>query len=840
MPKFSSMKATAKAASPVISINPGCWFERSFPMNAIRSIFFFLSRSLLLLIGILLLTIAIPRTDQWNMSLIDFQDGKEKEVIISFPAVKEFTLFSIIKFPIHVSPKAIFITAIIALLALMLLTPSGRMAAINCLRKVRALPFVLLSMGVLIFTLTPTVLPRRNGMNIVLYLTFGSVGLLSSLIGIYPLIVWLGKHRAGQVIRHAVERVVFFFYSINIRYFLIAVFIVAFAITNLLSYFMFEHVPHLGDSIDQVFHGKIMALGKLTVPSHKYREFFSYGNMINDGKWYSQYPPAHSFLMMFGVVLGVTWLVNPIIGSLSIIMFYFIGKEVYDERTGRLAALLGLLSPFVIFMSSGFMSHTSVMFFASLFVLFFIRTVKNGRFYHPLISGSSLGMALNGRPMTALAICIPFAIYAVVLLIKGFRKYMVRFSIMFVTVSAFVGILLLFNYLTTGDPLLFGYIAKFGDGHYPGFGHSPWGKPHSASMGLTQNLNNLNGLNKYLFEWPIPNLFFVFLIFATMTRNKWDYLFISSFWSLSIAYFFYFFQSWYLGPRYLYEVSSMVILLTARGILRTPVLVNETFELNASPTRVKASVGTAIAICTLIALSFNFPTFVKFYSENYRGVNTLVFEAVKENNIENAVVFVRSNYQAVYVANSPLCDGDVIYVKDLGLKNRLMMDYYPDRRYYIADNSEIQEIFPPSDEDVIEAESLKVVDSSGDKAVQQDMSGVGPYWSDNSQLHAETDAKDDYIVLAFPVTAKGLYNVSICLTKAGDFGRMQFFMNGEPVGKVFDGYNGKVVHSGVLSIGETYLYDGENQLRVQIADKNKRASDFRFGVDCFIIKQVSD
>ena len=39
------------------------------------------------------------------------------------------------------------------------------------------------------------------------------------------------------------------------------------------------------------------------------------------------------------------WIVNPLMGSLSIITFYFIGKEIYDERTARIAALLGLPLP---------------------------------------------------------------------------------------------------------------------------------------------------------------------------------------------------------------------------------------------------------------------------------------------------------------------------------------------------------------------------------------------------------------------------------------------------------------------------------------------------------------
>jgi len=660
-------------------------------MNIARKIWIFLSRACLLLIGILLLAIAIPRKDQWSMALISLQADKGSEAVINLP---------IVEFPIHTSPGTIFITAGAALLALMLLTSAGRRAAINCIRKIKPLPFVLLSIGMLIFTLIPTILSKRNGMFVVLYLAFGSVGLLFSLVGIYPFVVWLGKYRIGEITRGVIRSIVFFFYNVRARYFLCAIFILAFTVTNLFCYFIFEHTPHLGDSIDQVFHGKIFALGRFTVPSHKYKEFFSYGNMINDGKWYSQYPPMHSFLMMIGVMLGITWLINPLIGSLSIITFYFIGKEVYDEKTGRLASLLGLLSPFIIFMSSGFMSHTSVMFFAALFVLFFAKTIKRGKFYYPLISGASLGMALNGRPMTALALSIPFAVYAVILLVKSFSKYVLRFVVMFITVSVFVGILLLFNYLTTGDPLLFGYIAKYGEGHYPGFGHSPWGNPHSVSRGLTQSLNNLNGLNKYLFEWPVPCLFFVFLLFATMTREKWDYLFISSFWALSIAYFFYFFQSWYLGPRYLYESSFMIILLTSRGILRMPTLINNTFGLETPPGRIKAAVGTAIVICTLIALSFNVPPFAKFYSNSYRGINTLVFKAVEKNDVKNAVVFVRSYYNAAFIGNSPLCDGEVIYVRDLGEKNRLMMDYYPDRKYYIADNSEIFEVFAQTENEI--------------------------------------------------------------------------------------------------------------------------------------------
>ncbi|MFC1716343.1 glycosyltransferase family 39 protein [Candidatus Poribacteria bacterium] len=782
-----------------------------------RKIWLIFSRTCFLFLGILLLIIAIPHKHPWNMSQVGVQADKGL-VTIDFPVIKT---------SIQIHTWNVFIAAGIALFALVLLTPSGRRAALNCFRKIRPIPAILLAMSALIFTLKPT----RNGMPIVLYLTFGSVGLLYALAGVYPLVIWLGRYRISGFVRRVVGNVSSFLYNVDIRYFLGVIFVLAFTATNLASYFIFEHIPHIQDSLDQVFHGKMFASGNLTVPSHEYKEFFDFTHMINDGKWYSEYPPGHSFLMMLGAFLSMPWIINPLMGSLSIITFYFIGKEIYDERTGRIAALLGLFSPFIIFMSSEFMSHGSALFFMSLFILFFARTIKRGRFHNPLIAGASLGIALNGRPMTAFAMCVPFAIYSAILLIKDLRTYVSRFSIMLITVCAFVGILLLFNYLTTGDPMLFGYEAKWGKGHNPGFGHSGWGNPHTPSKGLRQNLNNLNAINKYLFEWPIPCLFFAFLLFATMTRDKWDYLFIGSFWTLSIAYFFYWFQDWCFGPRFMYESSVVMILLTSRGILRTPELVNGVLGLKTPANRVKATVGAAIVICMIIGLSFHIRPLVKLYSKNYWGVNASVLKAVKRDKIENAVVFVRSYYGAVLPANSPTFDGDVIYARDLGMKNRLMMDYYPDRKYYIADGLKIGAVVPPAkDEIIVEAESLKIVDSSGDNAKPQNMKGYGPFWSGDSQILATTNAEGDYVTVAVPVEKDGIHEVSVCYTKADDYGQLQL--------TVFDGYDRRVLFNGRLGMGKIHLNSGENLFRFQVVGKNQASENFYFGVDCIILRRV--
>ena len=102
-----------------------------------------------------------------------------------------------------------------------------------------------------------------------------------------------------------------------------------------------------------------------------------------------------------------------------------------------------------------------------------------------------------------------------------------------------------------------------------------------------------------------------------------------------------------------------------------------------------------------------------------------------------------------------------------------MMDYYPHRKYYIANGSHIGQITPHAKgELVVEAESLKATTSSGDKAQTQDMRGFGPFWSGGAQILVLTNAENDFATLAVPVDKDGMYAVSLCYTKAHDFAQL--------------------------------------------------------------------
>ena len=448
------------------------------------------------------------------------------------------------------------------------------------LQDTRVFLFRLCTLSIFLFTMKPT----SGGWPVILYLILSSAGILLVVIGIYPLLSGLPRIQDSLMV--VGRRLCHVFYTIRPGIFLLFIFLFVFILANLSSYFLFNRIPHVTDSVLQVFHGKIFATGHLTAKSHPLKEFFNINplminDMRGDGKWHSVYPLGHSFMMMFGAFIDAPWVINPLLLALTVLLIYFLGKEIYDERTGRLAALLGALSPFMLFMSSEFMNHVSTLFYATLFLLFFAKTVRGGKWYNPVLAGIGVGMMMNTRPYTALALAFPFGVYSLWLLIRSFRAYFWRMALLVFVIICFLGIMLAFNYATNGSPTLFGYVAQFGKDHNPGFGKSGHGGTlHTPQMGYAASLQSLNVLNKCLHGWPIPTLMFALILFLSGRKNKWDYLLVSVPFSLAFAYFFYWYTSWEcgLGPRFLYESSAMLILLTARGILCLPDFVQKVLK----------------------------------------------------------------------------------------------------------------------------------------------------------------------------------------------------------------------------------------------------------------------
>jgi len=349
-------------------------------------------------------------------------------------------------------------------------------------------------------------------------------------------------------------------------------------------------------------------------------------------------------------------------------------------------------------MSSEYMNHTTAMFFFLSFALFLVRSIRTGRISSAVIAGASLGMVAAIRPYSAAFLGLLFALYALYEIIRR-PKELWRTAVGFtVAIGAVGGLLLMYNYLTNGDPLLFGFEVLYGPNVRPGFGHAAWGVPHNAFRGLLQTMNNLNGMNKHLFEWPAPSLLLVFLLFVSGSRNKWDYILIGTFAAVVIAYFFYWFQDLCFGPRFLYEPAAALILLTARGILRLPEVVRGAFGFDVSVKRIRVATMGFMAILFGLGFWANIPPHLRHYGNSYWDVNRDVLNTLEAKGITRGLILTRTNFGGVLPANSPMLKGELIFARDFGEKDSALVKLFPQYTPYIAVGTDIQPYVPPSRE----------------------------------------------------------------------------------------------------------------------------------------------
>jgi hypothetical protein len=480
--------------------------------------------------------------------------------------------------------------------------------------------------------------------------------------------------------------------------------IFVFVFTNLVSYLLFGHIPHINDEIGYLFQAKIFALGKLYAPSPCGGEAFNFPHVINNGRWYSQYPPGFPAILLFGLIVGAPWLVNPLLAALSVIVFYVLGREIYGEAEGRLTAVLGSFSIWFLLTSSTMLSHTSSMLLFSLFLLFLFKSLRSPTLGNGIAAGLSLGGALLIRPYTVAAISVPLVLYLALRSIR--RPGMSRRNL-----AGFVALLLvaiagimIYNQLTNGHPLKMGYVVRYGEAHNIGFGRAGYGQtPHTPGMGAFLIGKNLAAINKYLFGWPLTSLLFlipfVFPLGEDRKRAEADLLIVASFVSLAAGLFFYWGSYVFLGARMFFESLPLLLLMTSRGILKTPSFFKRFFP-RAAVKAVKIALAWTLALLMIFGFGFTFPRWLKpphsesyaeIVDQNFRGVTDRINRALTDLQLGKSLVIMKFLYSprpefpdglwgSGFLYNDPLLRNTVIYAKDRGLDNLGLFACYPERR----------------------------------------------------------------------------------------------------------------------------------------------------------------
>lgn len=462
--------------------------------------------------------------------------------------------------------------------------------------------------------------------------------------------------------------------------FLLVLFGLSVLYSAILAYFSHGSFPMSGDGYAYLTQAKIMAQGRLYVDSHPLRQFFDCDYIVNNGKYFGCYPLATPFFLMLGVLVGMPWLVNPVVGSLALIVIYYLIKQFFTPEAARYGVYFILLSKFSSsYINTTYLSHPTSLLFISLFIYLFITGLNRRWNYRLFLAGLALGGAVYARPLTAAAISAPITLWG---LYKLFRRNWPYRSIGVFLAGLMIpmSLLMLTNKIQTGNPFVMGYQLQF---RSPGFQEG-----YNLMQAVGTMLWRLRAIEYMVVFQPLSVFIpLLFVVFAFKGRNKYPYLFLGLLVMLCLAYLPLSTSIWDL--RYYYPPLIYLIGLIPWGVYRF------------SRISIKRGWGFSyrhvLTLLLLLILSFKLWGLYQWGlapSKSFERLK-LPYDTVEQAGIRNAVIFIRDIenelYPQWYTRNSLDYSDDVLYALDLGAENKLLMDYYPKRKYYIYDKGQLEQ-----------------------------------------------------------------------------------------------------------------------------------------------------
>ena len=484
------------------------------------------------------------------------------------------------------------------------------------------------------------------------------------------------------------------------RWLILFICLLAFGAAAAVSFFAFERLPHLEDEVAYLFQAKTMALGRLTVPSPSHPDAFWTPFVLDyRGQRFGKYPPGWPSVLALGVLAGVPWLVNPLLAALALYLVYRLGQSLYDDRTGLLAAGLGLASPLFLVLSGSYLSHLVSLVYLLLFSLWFLWTAQGRSAWFALGAGLALGLAFLTRSLTAVAYATPFALYGCLQVVRRRQAHWPRYLLVALAGGAVAALLPLYQWAVTGDPWLNPYLLwwpydRLGFG--PGIGAMPGGhSPFYAWINLKQDLSRAA---TDVLGWPALSWLPLLLGLALRPRRGRDWGLLAPFACLVVAYLFYWIGSpsrlW--GPRYYFEGFAGLWLLSAVGLWKV-----WDWAKGRHPWLRPALVGL-LALLFAVNLAANLPPRMA-EAHGFYGITRAQKQPIEEADLHNALVIVYADrwleYGALLAEMSPLLDDDVIYARGSGPEaDAAVIADFPGRTVYYLCRGELSpasEFEPP-------------------------------------------------------------------------------------------------------------------------------------------------
>jgi len=463
---------------------------------------------------------------------------------------------------------------------------------------------------------------------------------------------------------------------------------------------VFESMPHIEDEMAYVWQAQAIAGGRLTLPSPPEAKSFLVPFVVDyQGQRFGKYPLGWPALLAVGVFFGLRAWVNPVLAGLAIWLTYRLGKRLFGEIVGLLAAFLTLSSPFFLLNTGSLLSHPLGLVLSTAFALGWLHTwdADNPGGWLPLVTSAlSLGLLAFTRPLTAVAVCLPFVLHGLYLLARRGWPDRRRLLVFILLVLAVGGLIFVWQFAVTGDLLLNPYTLwweydKVGFG--PGVGRLERG--HTLSQAWINTRFSLRVGWSDLFGWgTLSWLFLPFGLLSLLVQRQWKALLpLGVFPALVVVYLAYWIGSSLFGPRYYYEGLYSLTLASALGIAALagwPTQPGEAWSSYARWNKARPLLATAVLALLVSANAFFYAPIrlggmFGLYGVTRARMEPFLSQQAKE--MAPALVVVHpgkwTEYGSLLELQDPFLDAPILVVISRSEQvDQALALHYPGRRLY--------------------------------------------------------------------------------------------------------------------------------------------------------------
>ncbi|WP_336327912.1 ArnT family glycosyltransferase [Halovenus sp. HT40] len=280
-------------------------------------------------------------------------------------------------------------------------------------------------------------------------------------------------------------------------------------LTGVVVYLVGEGVfPYYTSNHDEAVYlqqAEMLLEGQLRMSPPAEESFRPWFFIEEDGSMYPKYTPVTAGLFALGGLVGSYRLAVAVIAVFAVALTDGVVSEVFDDRTGLLAAGLLVVSPMFVVQAAVFLPYVPAFTLNLCFAWAYLRADRTGGRRFAALAGGAIGLSFWARPYTAVLFATPFVCHALWTLRTLDRKPIVRQSIVAVLGLCGVAVALGYNAVITGDPLTFPY-EVFAPRDGLGFGErqiTGYERDYTPELAVEANARNLW---QYVTRWTPAGL----------------------------------------------------------------------------------------------------------------------------------------------------------------------------------------------------------------------------------------------------------------------------------------------------------------------------------------------